>query len=81
MWVAIATAAAKVGGFFADLASTIMKYVAIWGAYLLGKSQAKKEQLEDAAEVKDEQLEVYSQPDAHRSTLLERMRRRRRKDN
>lgn len=80
MLAKIGTVAAKVGGFFVNFANAAMKYAAVWGAYILGKRKAKMEQLEEVVEKKDEQLEIMSKPDAHRNTLLDRMRRRKRSD-
>lgn len=74
----LGTVAAKVGSFFANLANTALKWIGIIFAYRLGKRKAEQEQMEDAIETKDEQLEIFSKPATHRRGILERMRGRKR---
>lgn len=74
--VSIATGAWKVVTGAVD---TFMKNIGLYFAYRLGKRKAEAEANEEALEKKDEQMQVLQRPARHRSTLLERMRERKRR--
>jgi hypothetical protein len=78
MWTFIVGAVAKVGGMLASLANALIKWMAVLFAFRLGKRKAQQEAQEDVAEIRDEQIEILSKPDAHRDTLLKRMLKRKR---
>ena len=61
-----------------SLLSAVAKYAAVFFAYGMGKKRAQLDAAKEAGEIKDAQLEIASKPDAHRDTLLERMRKRKR---
>jgi len=78
MWMAIFGGVAKIGSAIASLFNAAIKWAAVGLAYMAGKKKAENKALKEAAEVKDEQLEIMSKPTRHRRTLLDRMRRRER---
>ena len=72
------TAGKWVLGGVSALVGSFIKLIGFIGTYLAAWRRAKHEVVKDVAEVKDEQLEIAARPVYHRSTLLERMRLRRR---
>jgi hypothetical protein len=66
----------SIGKFFADVASAVFKWATAIFAYRLGQRRERQKRAEELNEVKDEQLEIISKPDADRRTLLDRMRKR-----
>ena len=63
-------------GSFARFLSDTFK---IWGGILIGYQWKSKKTMEENLEIKDKQLEIASRPDEHRSSLLDKWLRRKRK--
>jgi len=74
MWIAITGALAKIGGFFADLASAALKWMGVIFAYKLSKKNEQARQTEKTAEIQQEQLDVASRRPRDRSDIIDRMR-------
>ena len=75
----ILTGVKAVTSVFTSALDALFKWTGVIGAYFLGKRKAQADMNEEALEIKDEQMEISSRPERHRDTLLERMRRRKRR--
>lgn len=65
-------------GLLTSAADLVMKYAAIWGAYVLGRKAEQKKQLERINEIQRKQLKISNRAKLRRNQLLKRMRERKR---
>jgi hypothetical protein len=75
MWGTIIGIGGKALGAVMGWVGSALQYIAIFFAYRLGKRKAQQEMANDAAEIKDEQLEIAARPVQHRNDVLDRLRR------
>ena len=65
----LSTLLGALGGFF----SALVKWAGVAFAWLAGYRKAKNQQIREAAETKDKQLDIASRPPKHRRSILDRM--------
>lgn len=75
MWMTVMAGVGKFLSAISSLLGAVLKYMAIVFAYRLGIRRQQQKDVEHAAKVKDEQLEIAARPVEHRSDIIERMRR------
>jgi hypothetical protein len=67
-----------VGGFFVGAANAAFKWAGFFFVYRLAIRRERQRAAETTGKIQDEQLKIAAKPPLHRSTLLERMRGRKR---
>ncbi len=78
MWGIILTGGKAALTAVSSLMNAAIRWAAIGLAYRSGKKRAQLDAAQAAGAIQDAQLEIASKPDAHRTTLLDRMWKRKR---